>query len=102
MPETARIFEYRLKSQKEMIPEAVWANIKSMKVIVTGDYPTASETLSDLEETAAGVSDFNILIAASLLNDYGVLKFTNPSIADLKQEADTLGSYSPLSHEVVS
>ena len=102
MPETARIFEYRLKSQKEMIPEAVWANIKSMRVIETGDYPTAYETLSDLEETAAGVSDFNILIAASLLNGYGVLKFTNPSISDLKEEADTLGSYSQISHKVVS
>jgi hypothetical protein len=85
-----------------MSPEAVWANLTSMRAIETGDYPTASEVLSDLEETAAGVPDFNILKAASLLNQYGVLKYTNPSIADVKKEADALGQFSGMTHEMDS
>ena len=102
MPEAARVFEYRLKSEPGMSPEAVWANLTSMRAIETGDYPTASEVLSDLEETAAGVPDFNILKAASLLNQYGVLKYTNPSIADVKKDADALGPFSGMTHEMDS
>ena len=71
-------------------------------VTVVGRVRLYSEVLSDLEETAAGVPDFNILKAASLLNQYGVLKYTNPSIADVKKEADALGPFSGMTHEMDS
>lgn len=102
MPEAARVFEYRLKSDPDMSPEAVWANLKSMKAIESGDYPTVSEALSDLEETSGDVPGFNILKAASLLTEYGVLKYTNPSIADVKKEADSKGPSKRMTHEMES
>jgi hypothetical protein len=85
-----------------MSPEAVWANLKSMKAIESGDYPTVSESLSDLEETSGDVPGFNILKAASLLTEYGVLKYTNPSIADVKKEADSKGPSKRMTHEMES
>lgn len=102
MPDAARVFEYRLKSEPGMSPEAVWANLKSLRAIESGDYPTVSEALSDLEETASDVPGFNILKAASLLNEYGVLNYTNPSIAEVKKEADSRGPSRRMTHEMDS
>jgi hypothetical protein len=55
-----------------------------------------------LEETSGDVPGFNILKAASLLTEYGVLKYTNPSIADVKKEADSKGPSKRMTHEMES
>jgi hypothetical protein len=102
MPDAARVFEYRLKSEPDMSPEAVWANLKSLRAVESGDYPTVSEALSDLEETAGDVPGFNILKAATLLNEYGILNYTNPSIADVKKEADLQSPSRRMTHEMDS
>jgi hypothetical protein len=55
-----------------------------------------------LEETAGDVPGFNILKAATLLNEYGILKYTNPSIADVKKEADLQAPSRRMTHEMDS
>lgn len=79
LPEAAKVFDYRLKNDANMSPEAVWANLESMKAIVSGNYPTKFEVIADLEETANSVPGFEVPKAISLLTEYGVLKYEWPS-----------------------
>ena len=79
LPEAAKVFDYRLKNDANMSPEAVWANLESMKAIVSGNFPTKFEVIADLEETANSVPGFEVPKAISLLTEYGVLKYEWPS-----------------------
>jgi hypothetical protein len=79
LPEAARVFHYRLKNDPDMSPEAVWANLRSMEAVVSGNYPTKFEVIADLEETTNSVTGFDTPKAISLLTEYGVLKYEWPS-----------------------
>ena len=79
LPEAAKVFHYRLKNDPDMSPEAVWANLRSMEAVVSGNYPTKFEVIADLEETTNSVPGFETPKAISLLTEYGVLKYEWPS-----------------------
>lgn len=74
LPEAARIFKYRLKTDPEMTPEAVWANFFSLITLLAGVQPAEGEIEKSLSKITENSPDFNTVKALEILYNLGAVK----------------------------